>query len=336
MQSPSPLVDPQVLADIWQDQSPAKYPVQDLTHPCPLASPAPAAQPAPEVAKAAEALRQGLGWPDWVRLYPKPASVVVALNRLARDRGLPRGVVWMAPGTGAPLKSPAENPGVAILRADWAPDAASMAEAEATARGQGMLVALDESCTGFRLSPGGARQAMGLDPDAVILGPGLTTGHPLAALAGRGPAPPEGKPPAPEALAELTANLPHLTAPGLADRLEALGRGLVQGLRHFIRVTGQIDAVTVEGPPAMPRLGGRRMWAFIELAKEEGLVLGPLLLINDCIDGPGMRPALVRVARALARLRVLPEGEKAPLGWKDAAQPTSCARVEEMLASLDD
>lgn len=336
MKDPKPAVNQEMLADIWQDQKPAQHPVQDLTQACPLTAPPPLSDPAPQAVEAAEALRQELGWPDWVRLYAKPAGVVVALNRLARDRGLPRGVMWVAPGTGAPLQSPAQEAGVAILRADWAPDAQSMTDAEAMAREQGMLAALDESSTGFRLATGGAQEAMGLSPDAVILGPSLTIRHTVAVLAGRGSAPPEAKPPAPEALAELMANLPLLSDPRLAGRLDGLGRAFTEGMRHFIKVTGQFEEVTIEGPPAMPRLGGRRLWAFIELAKEEGLALAPLVLINDSLDGQGMRPALTRVARALARLRVLPQGEKAPLGWKDAARPTTCARAAEILSSLDD
>jgi hypothetical protein len=110
-------------------------------------------------------------------------------------------------------------------------------------------------------------------------------------------------------------------------RLEALGRALLVGLDFFRRRTGQEENVAWEGPAAMPRLSGRRLWAFLELAREEGLALGPLALPDPLLE-PGEAPGLLwpRLARACARLRVLPEGEKAPLGWRDAAEARGCSQ----------
>ena len=322
---------------LWQDQRPPDHPVQDLTPAFPLASqPAPAEEGAASPGQVADALRAALGWPQWVQLYPKPSLAVMAINRLARQRGLPGGISWVAPGTGAPLDSSPGNLGTVVLRGDWAPSAGSMKEAERNAKERGLMLVLDESMTGFRAPGGGVRDAMGLDPDVVLYGPNLTRERRIAVLAGKGQPAPAGKPPQARDLAQLAANIPLITDPGLPGRLEEGGWKLVTGLRHFIKLTGQFEEVRVEGPDYMPRLDGRRVWAFIELANEEGLALSPVVMLNDSLDGDGAKAALTRVARALARLRVLPEGEKAPLGWKDAAQPTSCARVDQMLASIEE
>lgn len=330
-------IDTELFQQIWQDQQPPDHGAQDISHPCPLSVSGPigdAGDCSPD--QVAEDLRQALGWPKWVHLAAKPAMTMLALNRMARDMGLERGIMWVAPGTGAPLITPQASPGVAVLRADWAPDAHSMQEAQTLARERGWLVALDESATGFRLARGGAMEAMDLSPDAAIYGPGLTRTNPLAVLAGKGPEPAKPKPPPAAAIAELSANIARLADPALAPSLAKLGAQWVAGLRFFIKTTGLFEEVTVEGPPVMPRLAGRRVWAFMELAREEGLSLGPVVMINDSLDHGGLRPALTRVARALARLKVLPIGEKAPLGWRDASLPTSCAAVDQMLANIED
>jgi hypothetical protein len=128
--------------------------------------------------------------------------------------------------------------------------------------------------------------------------------------------------------------LPRLAEPGLADRLTDLGARLVDGLRYYIQITGQNGQVTVSGPPAMPRLEGKRLWAFINLAREEGLGLGPVLMPGLCLENDGMEHAWRRLARAAARLHILPEGQKGPQGWKEAFQPNSCPRVEDILAQF--
>lgn len=47
------------------------------------------------------------------------------------------------------------------------------------------LFFLDETCTGFRLAPGGCAELYGLQPDLVCFGKALGQGFPLAALCGR-------------------------------------------------------------------------------------------------------------------------------------------------------
>jgi acetylornithine/succinyldiaminopimelate/putrescine aminotransferase len=243
----------------------------------------------------------------------------------------------MAPGSGAPFGSPQGEPGVALLRADWTPHAKAMTLAQEDIRRQGLLMVLDESATGFRLEGGGARQAFGLEPDLVMYGSQLAAGLDFAILAGTGEPPsPQAKEPKSEALSMAAGIIARAARPETQERLAALGRALVIGLNYFCAKAGLGDEVRWEGPLAMPRLDGRRIWAFMELAKEEGLSLGPVVMPDPALD-PEEAAGLVwpRLARAAARLKVLPEGEKAPLGWRDAAQVSSCRQVTQILESLD-
>ena len=162
IEQPSP-AEKEALDSIWRDQSKVSGPPVDFSSqawPASWSSQEPA-----EPGQVAQALKQALAWPDWVRLFAKPALAVVAARRVAKERGLPGGVLWMAPGSGAPFGSPQGEPGLALIRADWAPNAGSMALAQEDIRRQGLMMVLDESATGFRLAGGGARQAFELSPD---------------------------------------------------------------------------------------------------------------------------------------------------------------------------
>lgn len=333
---PSPsAAEKELLDNIWRDQAKPQGPAIDFSR---QAFPAAwARQGAPtDPAELAEAVKERMGWPQWVRLYAKPALAVVAASRLARQRTGAGGVMWMAPGTGSPLESPNGAPGLAMLRGDWAPDRQSMSDAARQARDKGLLLCLDECVTGFRLAPGGAAEYFSIEPDLALLGDTLAAGLPLGVLAGSGEAPPEPKAaPSPEACQAAAGVLARLDR-DLPERIEALGRLLVLGLTGSLIRAQVADQVEWEGIPAMPRLKGRRLWAFIELCKQEGLTLAPLVLPDPDLDLHEVAPALwARLVRAAARLRVLPEGGMAPLGWRDAAQATSCARVGDILAGLD-
>lgn len=318
------------LEAIWRDQSVCQAPSLDLTRPALHQGSQPAS--APEVA---QALKDLLGWPQWVRLYAKPALAVVAASKLAKARGLEPGILWVAPGTGKPFDPPSGAPGIMMLRADWAPDPQSLLRAQLQARELDLMLVVDESGTGLRLAPGGAVQLHGLSPDVVLYGPSLAGGREFAALAGLGQAPPEpAKAPSPEALAAARATL--ASVPAQTARLEAWGRALALGLDYGKRRAGLDEEIGWEGPLALPRLKGSRLWAFIELAREEGLALEPLVLFD-----PGLEPELAaqrlwpRLCRATARLRALPLGDKAPRGWADAHGPGKCIRVEEILRVLE-
>lgn len=49
----------------------------------------------------------------------------------------------------------------------------------------GALLIFDETCTGFRLSYGGAQELFGVEPDLATFGKGLANGYPLSALVGK-------------------------------------------------------------------------------------------------------------------------------------------------------
>lgn len=292
-------------------------------------------QPLPGVAldDVAAMFQQLLGWPAWVRLFARPPHAVLAASQLARQRGLNPGVRWVAPGAGAPFDPPKGPPGVDILRADWASGAAEVQRAAARARSQGLVLVVDESLTGFRLSRRGATEAFGLEPDAVLLALELSGGVGAAILAGIGE-PPRKAAAAPDAavLAQLAGLARWLGEFDLAGRLNDLGRGLEVGL-HFFRRKAMLDAeLFVERPWALPRLGGKRVWAFMELAREEGLLLDKMVMLDAGLDLEDMqRLVWPRLARAVARLRVLPEGQKAPGGWRDAGPTAKRIGLDELL-----
>ena len=56
---------------------------------------------------------------------------------------------------------------------------------QALARAQGILFILDETVTGFRITPGGCQTYYGLDPDISTYGKALGAGLPVAAFTGR-------------------------------------------------------------------------------------------------------------------------------------------------------
>lgn len=58
-------------------------------------------------------------------------------------------------------------------------------EVQQICRDHDTLFYLDETCTGFRLAPGGCAELFGLDPDIVTFGKALGMGFPLAAICGR-------------------------------------------------------------------------------------------------------------------------------------------------------
>lgn len=325
-----------LLEATWRSQAAASPPDLDFTHPAFIASPLPTS-----AEELGERLRQRLGWPDWVRLYAKPSLAVVAASQLAKARTGAGGVVWAAPGTGAPLE-PGRGPnGLMVLRGDWAPHPASMRGLAQETADRHQLLLIDESTTGLRLARGGAAEFFGLAPDLALYGPSLAGGENFAALAGRGDPPPPAKAqPAPAALALAAGALTAAETQDWPARLATWGRALALGLQFFAQKTRLGDAVDWEGPLALPRLTGKRLWAFRELLREEGLRLDPLVLFDPTLD-PALAPQRLwpRLCRAAARLRVLPPGEKAPAGWAEShgvgGLGGGVARVQDILGLMD-
>ena len=50
---------------------------------------------------------------------------------------------------------------------------------------QGAVFIFDETITGFRFAPGGAQEMLGITPDLVTLGKGISNGYPLSIVAGK-------------------------------------------------------------------------------------------------------------------------------------------------------
>lgn len=325
----------EVLRSLWREQAADDGPLVNYSDPA-LTIPLRQAILPADPAELERLFKSMWGWPQWVRVYAKPPQAVLAASRLARAQGLAPGVTWVAPGTGAPLEPPRGRAGVAVLRCDWVPDAASARAAAAEARRRGLLLVLDETTTGLRLAQGGACRALGLEPDLVLWAPSLPAGRRLGLLAGRGQPPPETGT-APEAHTRQAAAmlLSWAGEAAVPARLEALGRSLAKGLAFFAAQAGLGDQVALAGPPQLPRLSGRRLWAFLGLAKEERLLLAPLVLLDPSLDEMDAQELVwPRLARACARLKVLPEGEMAPLGWREAG-PDTCHAVKDILEGLE-
>ncbi len=277
-----------------------------------------------------------MGWGQWAVVMGKGPEAVRALVGMARARGLSPGVEWIAPGTGRALEPPRAKAGVGVVRTDWAWEEAKVQEAIDDARERGLMVVVDESVTGLRLARGGARAFYAIQPDALLFAPQLPSGR-IGVVVGSGPKP-SPRVPAPQALVEELGAVVHYALtrdiPGTCARL---GEMFAEGIRFFKAKAGLSDEVRLE-PAAvqLPRIAGRRAWAFMELAKEEGLVLAPrIMLPTDISEEEFASLVWRRLARAMARLKVLPEGEKAPLGWKDAGV-VRCRPVEELLRFMEE
>ncbi|MDX2968126.1 aspartate aminotransferase family protein [Kribbella solani] len=108
----------------------------------------------------------------------------------------------------------------------------------------GAILIFDEVITGFRVSPGGAQQALGVVPDLVTMGKAVANGMPISVLAGRRDLLENLSPTGPTffsgtfyghtlSVAAAVACTQFLSeTPELYDQLDALGRRLRDGLRE--------------------------------------------------------------------------------------------------------
>jgi glutamate-1-semialdehyde 2,1-aminomutase len=119
---------------------------------------------------------------------------------------------------------------------------------EVTAR-HGALLVFDEVITGFRIAYGGAQARYGVRPDLTCLGKIVGGGMPIAAYGGRRDIMSHVSPLGgvyqagtlsgnPLAVAAGLATMKALRAPGVYERLEALGARMEQGLRAASEKTG--------------------------------------------------------------------------------------------------
>lgn len=125
-------------------------------------------------------------------------------------------------------------------------------------REHGALLVCDEVISGFRVAPGGATERFGLDPDIVTLGKIVGGGMPVGAylakrelmrhVAPLGPVYQAGTLSGnPLAMAAGLATLRQLEAPGVYQRLEALGAHLERGFAQALAARGVPGSVVRVG-----------------------------------------------------------------------------------------
>jgi glutamate-1-semialdehyde 2,1-aminomutase len=142
------------------------------------------------------------GWydPVWVSCWPPPAEMGApghpasvpassGLSEAAKDTLiLPFNDVQaterLLSENGSQLAAVIVEP--VMIDLGWIPATADYLEAlRALTQDLGILLIFDELLTGFRLSPGGARETYGINPDLTLYGKALANGFPLAAVEGR-------------------------------------------------------------------------------------------------------------------------------------------------------
>jgi len=180
------------------------------------------------------------------------------------------------------------------------PEEGYLQNLQALCRAHGVLLVLDEVMTGFRLARGGAAEVYGLRPDITTFGKVLGGGMPLAAYGGRrdimskvapeGPVYQSGTLSGnPVAVAAGLATLHALRAPGVYERLDAIGRELEAGLRSeakeanvsvtINRVGSMLTVFFTEGPvfdyASAKKADTARYGRFFHQMLEEGVYLPP-------------------------------------------------------------
>lgn len=103
---------------------------------------------------------------------------------------------------------------------------------QAACREYGALLILDEVMTGFRVSPGGAQAAWGLDPDLTTLGKVIGGGLPVGAYAGKRAIMETVAPAGPMYQAGTLSGNPLAMAAGLATLRALLEPGVFDGVTH--------------------------------------------------------------------------------------------------------
>lgn len=122
----------------------------------------------------------------------------------------------------------------------------------------GIVLIFDEVITGFRLSMGGAQRHFGITPDLAVFGKAMASGYPISVLVGKASVMKhisEGRvihagtmnsnnP----CIAAAMATIEVLEADNTHDKLFALGKRLMEGIREAARATGQNLRVQGMGP----------------------------------------------------------------------------------------
>jgi glutamate-1-semialdehyde 2,1-aminomutase len=170
---------------------------------------------------------------------------------------------------------------------------------EITARA-GALLLFDEVITGFRVAPGGAQQLYGVRPDLTCLGKIIGGGLPVGAYGGRADIMAKVAPEGPVyqagtlsgnplAMTAGRVTLDALDAPGVYERLDALGGRLQEGLVRAARKAGVtvtvnrvgslLTAFFCAGPvtdwPSAKRSDTARFGRFFHAMLDRGVYLPP-------------------------------------------------------------
>lgn len=189
-----------------------------------------------------------------------------------------------------------------------------LAEARRLADAAGTLLIFEESRTALRVHAAGAQGLAGVRADAVICGPSLANGRPIAAVAGpvelmralRNP----GPPPRPEALAAACAVLRRTEQEDVALALRVRGAEIAAEVEARLAAHGLDGRLSVGGDPT---------WSV--LAGEPDLLqaLDRALLARGVLSGGGHTPSLAFAEPEMAGL----------LAAYDAVLPTLAARARK-------
>jgi glutamate-1-semialdehyde 2,1-aminomutase len=138
----------------------------------------------------------------------------------------------------------------------------------------GALFVLDEVMTGFRVAPGGAQAAWGLDPDLTTLGKVIGGGLPVGAYAGKRAIMETVAPAGPMYQAGTLSGNPLAMTAGLATIRELLKPGVFDGIaaraEQFIK--GIQDAAAEAGVPIQAGRAGT-MFGFYFLKEPGGQIV---------------------------------------------------------------
>jgi len=207
------------------------------------------------------------GWQDWY------------IGSTARHRGVPeatRALTHPAPygdldAVEALFRQyPGQIAGLIMepMNTDW-PAEGYLEALKALVHREGAVLIFDETITGFRYSPGGAQQVLGVTPDLACFGKGLANGYPVSAVTGRrdimmlmeevffsftfgGET---------LSLAAAKATLEKLKRENVTDQLAARGQRLLDGAPKLIADNGLSDVFDVKGHPS---------WTFFTIADARG------------------------------------------------------------------
>jgi len=133
-----------------------------------------------------------------------------------------------------------------------------VAAVNALARQEGFLVLIDDVRCGFRLKLAGSARFYGYEADLSCFGKAMANGYPIAVATGRA----ELKAAAEKVyftgthffsgvpFAAAIATIDEIRASGAIEKIDRMGRLLMDGLRQAAAAAG--EAVRLTGPPAMP------------------------------------------------------------------------------------